>query len=964
VLYGMHEEESVGVLNGLEGLREYMTNGRKARLGETAGPPLSKTELELEEFRELYRIPKFIPHTFTEGQTVRAVVGMDGGSTSSKAVLVDYESGQILAKAYQLSKGNPIQDTKELMHQLRAYVEDDQKAKLEIMGFGATGYAADVLQECVRSDVNIVETVAHMLSAVHFFGDVDVICDIGGQDIKVLFMKNGDIANFRLSNSCSAGNGMLLQATADSFGVPVTQFAEVAFKAELAPKFSYGCAVFLDTDRVNFQKEGYSKEEMLAGLAQVLPKNVWQYVVQIPRMAALGTKFVLQGGTQYNLAAVKAQVDYIKERVPGAEVFVHPHTGEAGAIGAAMETLRVVKRKGVSTFIGMDATINLQYNSKNDEETVCHFCPNECKRTFIDTTRPDGSTSRYIAGFSCEKGTVESNEAMLNLVSERKKVAQEFPNCVDYESKQAFRHFYKPEPMPAPGTMIKDVEVKRGFLGTRVINITRPFKHSSPESWAARRSVRIGIPRVLNLYSTGPFFRTYLESLGIQKQNVVFSDETTEEMWVEGGKYGSVDPCYPSKVAQAHIHHLLFKEHTEKKPLKYIFFPILTHVNNFVSDTMDNASCPIVAGAPDVMKAAFTKEVDFFATRGIDYIDPSLSFEEPKLMARHLFETFGPRLGITEDENDHAAREGWKALNQFDRDVQEKGRAILETVEAEDRVAILLLGRPYHNDPGLNHGIPEEFQVLGYPILSIRSIPKDRAYLDRYYKEELESGRIKSPLELNHVWPENYSVNSAQKVWAASFAAHHPNVVVLDLSSFKCGHDAPIYGLVDSIIDRSKTPYAALHDIDANKPSGSIKIRVKTYAHALKLHEERLQDARSRNTELLYALDKKRIELLELRTTQLANRHQQDPAVEAQLEELRLKVAAYEAPKRAPEVIVDKSVIQLGKKTDQGLVRVSTPVSVTAEGAEAALVTTEISLPKAPLHAAPQASQSYAEAEE
>jgi activator of 2-hydroxyglutaryl-CoA dehydratase len=88
------------------------------------------------------------------------------------------------------------------------------------MGFGATGYAADVLEECVRADVNIVETVAHMMSAVHFFGDVDVICDIGGQDIKVLFMKNGDIANFRLSNSCSAGNGMLLQATATRSASP------------------------------------------------------------------------------------------------------------------------------------------------------------------------------------------------------------------------------------------------------------------------------------------------------------------------------------------------------------------------------------------------------------------------------------------------------------------------------------------------------------------------------------------------------------------------------------------------------------------------------------------------------------------------------------------------------------------------------------------------------------------------
>src|SRR4029078_5816395 len=105
-------------------------------------------------------------------------------------------------------------------------------------------------------------------------------------------MTNGDIKNFRLSNQCSAGNGMLLQAMADQFGVPVTQYADVAFDAKLSPKFSYGCAVFLDSDRVNFQKEGYSKEELLAGLAQVVPKNLWQYVVQIPRTAAVWKRFV------------------------------------------------------------------------------------------------------------------------------------------------------------------------------------------------------------------------------------------------------------------------------------------------------------------------------------------------------------------------------------------------------------------------------------------------------------------------------------------------------------------------------------------------------------------------------------------------------------------------------------------------------------------------------------------------
>src|SRR5690606_6006594 len=432
------------------------------------------------------------------------------------------------------------------------------------------------------------------------------------------------------------GNGMLLQAMADQFGIPVTEYADNAFRAELAPKFSYGCAVFLDSDRVNFQKEGYQKEELLAGLAQVLPKNVWQYVVQIPRLASLGKKFVLQGGTQYNLAAVKAQVDYIKERVPGAEVFVHPHTGEAGAIGAAIETLRRYKRTGTTRFIGIEAALDLKYTTKNDESTTCHFCPNECKRTFIDAERPDGSTARYISGFSCEKGTVDGKEAMLAIMAESKKAAAAYPNLVDYESKRAFFHCYDPEPLPADGAPIEDVRVVQGLFRIKRERVTRPFRRSSAEAAQRRKSIRVGMPRVLNMYSTAPFFRTYFEALGLGRSNVVWSEPTSEELWVEGGKYGSVDPCFPSKVVQAHVHNLLFHKHEpeRRRALDYVFFPILTHVPSFVADTMDNASCPIVAGTPDVVKAAFTKEVDFFAQRGIEYVDPALSFAEPNLLAR------------------------------------------------------------------------------------------------------------------------------------------------------------------------------------------------------------------------------------------------------------------------------------------------------------------------------------------
>ena len=198
---------------------------------------------------------------------------------------------------------------------------------------------------------------------------------------------------------------------------------------------------------MNFQKEGFQKEELLAGLAQVLPKNVWQYVVQIPRLASLGRKFVLQGGTQYNLAAVKAQVDYIKQRVPGRRGLRAPaHRRGRRDRRRDGDPARHRAHRHARRFIGVPGRIALEYSTKNDEETVCHFCANECKRTFIDARRPDGSTARYISGFSCEKGTVESKDAMLALVAERKKIAAAHPNLVEYEARRAFQHFYEPAP--------------------------------------------------------------------------------------------------------------------------------------------------------------------------------------------------------------------------------------------------------------------------------------------------------------------------------------------------------------------------------------------------------------------------------------------------------------------------------------------------------------------------------------
>jgi len=849
VLFGQHEDESVGRYLGTAPLKRFIEFGRQDQLAENAGPALVETQDELSQFKQDYTIKPFRERYFQQDQVISGYLGLDGGSTSSKCVVID-EQGEILLKTYQLSKGNPIQDMKDMLQKLEREVAA-QGARLSIQGFGVTGYAADVLEAALNADVNIVETVAHMNSAMHYFPEVEVICDIGGQDIKVLMVQNRELKNFRLSNQCSAGNGMLLQAMADQFDVPVQEYAEHAFDAELSPEFSYGCAVFLDSDRVNFQKEGYDKKELMAGLARVLPKNVWQYVVQIPRMAELGRHYVLQGGTQHNLAAVKSQVDYIKERVPDATVSVHPYPGEAGAIGAALEAKRIVNRRGYSSYVGLHASSNLSYTTQNDASTTCTFCPNHCSRTFIDTETPDGNTVRYISGFSCEKGTVEDKVALISLERARAKRMLNFPNMVHEEAVWCFKHDYKTLNLPSAQSSIDEVLDKQGiekitasfFSRSPQKTVRRRFERSSEQAIQYRKQVRIAMPKALNMWSTGPFWRAYFEALGVPKGQIIFSDDTSEALFNEGAKYGSIDPCFPSKVVQAHIHNILFDKHKASRPIDYLFFPTITHIPSFLENVMDTASCPIVAGTPNVMKSAFTKENDFFAEAGIDYVDHAVSMNEPMLLKKQMFKAWQARLQITEDENNFAVDQAWQALEHFNQRMETKGKHIIEALEREAKVGILLLGRPYHNDPGLNHEITEEFQALGYPILSIRSIPKDKAWLSQYFNDHDRFGNALSPLDIADVWPENYSANSAQKVWAAKFAARHPNIAVLDLSSFKCGHDAPTYGLIDSIISTAGAAYSALHDIDANKPTGSMKIRVKTYAHALKMREEDLQDA-------------------------------------------------------------------------------------------------------------------------
>ncbi|PYV79697.1 MAG: CoA activase [Acidobacteria bacterium] len=838
--FGRSEDDCVGCYRGYEQLVHYIEYGRQEEKAKSGGKGLIEDPSEFDVFKESYRRKKFTPATFQKGSTVGGFVGIDGGSTSTKAVLLN-ENGDILCKSYQLSNGNPIQDTIEMFESLRGQVEA-QGAKMEVLGVATTGYAKDILKDVLNADVALVETVAHTESALKFYEDPHVIVDVGGQDIKIIILHNGRVKDFKLNTQCSAGNGYFLQSTAEGFGLDVNQYADLAFSAKAMPVFGYGCAVFMQSDIVNFQRQGWQAQEILAGLAAVLPKNVFLYVASIPNLAALGTRFVLQGGTQNNLAVVKAEVDFIRNSFRAAgrqpEIIVHEHCGESGAIGAAQESLRLWKNGQQTTFVGLDAVRKIQYRTTRNESTRCNFCKNNCLRTFIDVrTEPAkelvaikkvtkvplmlGEQRLIIA--TCEKGLVEDVNEMKDIKAGIEKLRDQYPNFVDYAAKEVFR--------PTNAKSVADPLPTRGWAGWSKGAMERRTLMEN------RGKVRIGIPRVLNIYTYAPLFNAYFESLGVQPENIIYSDYTSSELYRAGASRGAIDPCFPAKIGISHVYNLIQEKH-RKKPLTAIFFPMYDVLHSPLVKLQGANACPTVTATPETVKAAFTKENDVFADNNLKYIDPVLNFADRKLFAFQMLQALQPVLGLSDEENERAVEAGFKALQEYETGIRRRARQVLDQLEREDRIGIVMLGRPYHHDPGLNHEILDEFQKLGYPIFSQNTLPLDEDMLERLFGEEVRAGAISSPLDIGDAWKNSYSCSTNHKVWAAKFTARHPNLVALEISSFKCGHDAPIYGVIEGIIEQSGTPYFCFKDLDENKPTGSIRIRVETIDYFLRRYRE------------------------------------------------------------------------------------------------------------------------------
>ena len=354
-----------------------------------------------------------------------------------------------------------------------------------------------------------------------------------------------------------------------------------------------------------------------------------------------------------------------------------------------------------------------------------------------------------------------------------------------------------------------------------------------------RETLRIGMPRVLNMYMFAPLFSGYLESLGLQPENLVYSEFTGQDMYRAGAGRGAIDPCFPSKIGIPHVYNLIFQKHV-KKPLDAIFFPMIDTLNQPLKNCSGANACPTVTATPNAVKAAFIKEDDVFKENGIQYLDPILNIDDKRLLTLQMFQTWQPILGLSEEENERAIEAGFKAFEDYDRSMRKRSREMLDTLERENRLGIVMLGRVYHHDPGLNHEIMEEFQKLGYPVFSQSMLPMDEDILDRLFGEEVRSGVDHSCTRYSRrveecVLGQHQHEDLGSEVYRASPESGGAGDQQLQVRT-RC---ADLHR-DRRIIENSGTPYFSFKDLDENKPTGSIKIRVETIDYFLKRYREDL----------------------------------------------------------------------------------------------------------------------------
>ncbi len=452
--------------------------------------PLFNNQAELDEFRARHS-QHTVPQADITTYSGPCYLGIDAGSTTIKAVVLS-EDMKILYSHYQNNEGSPLAAAKKIVAEVYRRLPE----KAFIAKAGITGYGESLLKEALHLDLGEVETIAHYQAASHFCPDVDFLLDIGGQDMKCSRIKDGHIEDILLNEACSSGCGSFLDTFAKSLKMSIQDFSQAALLAKSPIDLGSRCTVFMNSKVKQAQKEGATLADISAGLSYSVIKNALYKVIKVKDPAKLGKHIVVQGGTFYNDAVLRAF-----EKLLGRHVIRPAISGLMGAFGMGLICRTAYHEDHAkSTIVSPKALEEMQVTTSIRH---CGLCTNNCLLTV--NTFNDGRS--FITGNRCERGAAGSTAA-------RKKP---LPNM--YKVKYNLLFGYKP--------------VENAPRGT------------------------VGIPRVLNMYEDYPFWFTFFTKLGY---TVVLSDPSSKALFEKAmDTVPSDSACYPAKLVHGHIENLLEK---------------------------------------------------------------------------------------------------------------------------------------------------------------------------------------------------------------------------------------------------------------------------------------------------------------------------------------------------------------------------------------------------------------------
>ncbi len=624
-------------------------------------PPLFNSEEELEMFKARHA-KNVVRKKALKDAKGALFLGMDAGSTTTKAALID-EEGTLLWQFYDVNLGNPIGQGILILKTLYSLLPKDSY----IAYSGSTGYGEKLFEVAFGVDIGEVETIAHYRAASHILPGVEFLLDIGGQDMKAMQIKNGAISSIQLNEACSSGCGSFLDNFSRSLGLKIEDFARMALLAKEPIDLGSRCTVFMNSRVKQAQKEGASVGDISSGLSYSVIKNALFKVIKLRNTDIIGNKIIVQGGTFNNDAVLRAF-----ELVSQKEAVRPDISGIMGAYGAALIALEKWRERGQPKTT-LATYSSLETFSVKLDLTRCKKCQNRCMLT-VNTFEMRGEKNLFVTGNRCERG-IEGVEKDLNLkmgIKEEKR-ADRLPNLFKWKERRVFA--YKGLPKN---------EAKRG---------------------------EIGIPRILNIWENYPFWHTFFTELGFSVTLSPPSSHAIYEMGVESIPSESV--CYPAKIAHGAIEALL------KKGVKTIFYPSIPFEIKEDKGANNHYNCPIVTSYSETLRNNIEA---LRCDESITFLNFFVPYYNKKLLSKRLYENLVEYFDIDENEVKKAVEIAWKEVHSFKREVERKGEEVLKEIEEKGLLGIVLAGRPYHVDPELNHGIADMMEDLGVAVLTEDSV--------------------------------------------------------------------------------------------------------------------------------------------------------------------------------------------------------------------------------------------------